>query len=295
MEPIVIAQIVVAAAADIAFAFAVGAALLPSGGLGRRNVIRTAVLAWLVTQLLALPLQASSMSGTPLAEVRATIPLVLAHSHYGLMWTTGTVAGVLALIVSQRLATRTTGGTAIIVVLAVAGFAHAATTHAADARDFSAAEIVHAAHLMATAGWAGVVIAAAWPLRQAFSSWPSDASAHAVQLSNVATVMFLVAIATGGYDAYRGLGGSLSSISTSLWSILLAIKILTVICIIFLAAINRFVYLQYARTGHRGSLLAFVQLLEVEAVLMVVVLATAAIIGHTAPPTDIVSAVGSPR
>jgi hypothetical protein len=160
------------------------------------------------------------MSGTPLTEALSAIPLVVAHSHYGLLWAMGTVAGALALIVAQRPIARTTGNTPVVVALAIAGFAHAATTHAADARDFSVAEIVHTAHLIATAGWAGAVITAAWPLRQAFSASPSDVSAHTVNLSNIATLMFLVAIATGIYDAHRGLGGSLWSVSAKLWGIM---------------------------------------------------------------------------
>ena len=292
MEPIVIVQILVAAAADIAFAFSVGATLLAPGEAQRRTLVRKALFAWLAAQWIALPLQASSMSGTPLREVGAAIPLVLAHSHYGLMWATGTVAGVLALIVSQRLIGRTAGDAVILVTLAIVGFSHAATSHAADSRGFFLAEIVHTAHLMATAGWAGVVITAAWPLRQVFDSSSPDACENTVRLSNVATLVFLVAIATGGYDAHRELGGSLSTITTSVWGILLAVKTLTVICITFVAAINRFVYLQSVRKGHLGSLGAFVRLLELEAVLMVVVLATTAILGHSAPPTESAKPVG---
>ncbi|MCR4470453.1 copper resistance D family protein [Burkholderia sp. SCN-KJ] len=291
MNVVVIAQIVVAAAGDIAFAFSVGATLLTSAGAQRRTVVRTALLAWLAAQWLALPLQASSMSGRPLTEVGAAIPLLLTHSHYGLMWVTGSAAGGLALIVSRWMIARRKADTAILVTLAIAGFAHAAMTHAADAREFSIAEIVHTAHLMATAGWAGVVITAAWPLRQAFSSSPSDVSPHTDRLSKVATLMFLVVVVTGGYDAHRGLGNSLSSMSTSLWGMLLAVKTLTVICITFIGAINRFVYLQSIRAGHRGSLVAFVLLLEVEAVLMVIVLTTATILGHSVPPADSVPPV----
>jgi putative copper resistance protein D len=221
IEPVAIAQMVLGAVADIAFAFSVGSALLAPGGAQRRSVLRKALLVWLATQLLALPLQASLMSGTPLTEALSAIPLVVAHSHYGLLWAMGTVAGALALIVALRPIARTTGSAPVVVALAIAGFAHAATTHAADARDFSAAEIVHTAHLIATAGWAGVVITAAWPLRQAFSASPSDVAAHTGNLSNIATLMFLVAIATGIYDAHRGLGGSLWSISANLWGILL--------------------------------------------------------------------------
>ncbi|MGF6634771.1 hypothetical protein [Paraburkholderia sp. MM6662-R1] len=87
-----------------------------------------APLVWLAARLFVLPLQASSMSGTPLTEAWSAIPLVVARSHYGLLWAIGTVAGVLALIVAQRLTARTTDRVPVIVTLAIAAFAHAATT-----------------------------------------------------------------------------------------------------------------------------------------------------------------------
>ncbi len=80
-DPLVVAQIVLAAGADIAFAFAMGAVLIGagSGGSERLRIVRTALAAWIVVGALYLPLQASAMSGNTLADALPAIPLVIAE------------------------------------------------------------------------------------------------------------------------------------------------------------------------------------------------------------------------
>jgi putative copper resistance protein D len=50
-----------------------------------------------------------------------------------------------------------------------------------------------------------------------------------------------------------------------------------------IGAINRFVYLQRVRLGDPFALPAFVRLLTMEAALMILVLAVAAVLGHSIP------------
>ena len=193
VDPLVIAQMVLAAGADIAFAIAVGSASLAIGGAARLRAMRTTLVVWLVLQGLYLPLQASVMSGVTLGDALPAIPLVITRSHFGLMWMIGTAAGFTALIAAFALRPATEGSTwtsLLMTGLIVVARAHAASTHAADAGNFSVAELVHLVHLLATAGWAGVVIAAAWPLRRTFTVAP-NAVAHITRLSNVATLTFL--------------------------------------------------------------------------------------------------------
>lgn len=287
IDPLVVAQIALGAIADIAFAFALGATLLGFGGLTRQRVVAVALLTWIVVQGLYLPLQASTMSGMPLDEALPAISLVITHSHFGLMWIVGVSAGLAALVaVSVKLraaAARTAGAGVFAVALITAAFAHAGTTHAADAGDFSTAELVHTAHLLATAGWAGVVVTAAWPLRRWFAITSGGALAYTARLSRVATLTFAIAIATGFVNAYRGLGGALSPSTTSLWGTLLIAKLIVVSGATVIAAINRFVYLRRIRIGDPLALPAFVRLLTIDAALMIVVLVVAAILGHSIP------------
>ncbi|SEA17535.1 CopD family protein [Paraburkholderia sartisoli] len=286
-DPLVVAQIVLAAGADIAFAFAMGAVLIGagSGGSERLRIVRMALAAWIVVETLYLPLQASAMSGSTLADALPAIPLVIAHSHFGLMWLIGMAAGITALLatIAPRPAHRHAVWTDVLqAALVVVAFAHAASTHAADAGDFSAAELVHMVHLLATAGWAGVVITAAWPLRRILTAEP-DAAANMTRLSNVATCTFLIAIATGLMNAYRGLGGTLAPLTSSLWGQLLEAKVIIVTVAIAIGAINRFVHLRHMRAGNPAALPAFMRLLTMEAVLLVLALAVAATLGHSIP------------
>lgn len=275
------------AIADIAFAIALGATLLGFGGLTRQRVVSVALITWLTVQGLYLPLQASTMSGMPLDEALPAIPLVITQSHFGLMWVLGVAAGLAALVATtvklRAVAARKAAASVFAVALIIAAFAHAGTTHAADAGDFSTAELVHMAHLLATAGWAGVVVTAAWPLRRWFAITSGDALAYTTHLSRVATLTFAIAIGTGFANAYRGLGGALLPLTTSLWGILLIAKVVAVSAAAMIGAINRFVYLQRVRLGDPFALPVFVRLLTTEAALMILVLAVAAVLGHSIP------------
>jgi putative copper resistance protein D len=287
IDPLVIAEMALGAIADIAFAFALGATLLGFGGLTRQRVVCVALITWFAVQGLYLPLQASTMSGMPLDEALPAIPLVIAHSHFGLMWILGASAGLAALVATtvklRATAARAAGAGVLAVALIIAAFAHAGTTHAADAGDFSTAELVHTVHLLATAGWAGVVVTAAWPLRRWFANTSGGALAYATHLSRVATLTFAIAIGTGFANAYRGLGGALLPLTTSLWGTLLIAKVVAVSGAILIGAINRFAYLPRVRLGDPLALPAFVRLLTMEAALMLVVLVVAAILGHSIP------------
>src|SRR5580698_3683777 len=96
-DPLVIGQIALGAIADLAFAMAVGAAWLGFDFTRTRRVIRVALCAWLVAQMLYLPLQAATMSGVALADAWPVMPVVLLHAHFGMMWLIGIAAGIVAL------------------------------------------------------------------------------------------------------------------------------------------------------------------------------------------------------
>jgi putative copper resistance protein D len=273
------------AVADIVFALALGAWLLTTTEPSRRRVVSVSLLAWLAVQVLYLPLQASAMSGTALQDALPAIPLVLTHSHFGLMWALGVAAGVVALGASCVAPSATIPGRGglILAALTVGAFAHAGTTHAADAGDFSAAELIHAVHLLATAAWAGSVICAAFPFRRSYAGTSAQSRANAKRLSTLAALTFVIAIATGLANAYRGLGGSIAPLTSSLWGELLILKIVAVSCAVLIGAINRLIYMRRAQTRDGRAATAFTRLLTMEACLMIVVLVAAAVLGHSIP------------
>jgi putative copper resistance protein D len=280
VDPLVVAQMALAAGADIAFSVMVGCLLLGLRCTAHLLVVRIALAVWLVFHGFYLPVQASLMADVPLSGALRVAPLVIVHSHFGLVWAIGGAAGIAALVAT--FAVRPARAGLLAASATVIAFTHAASTHAADAGDFSVVELVHTVHLLATAGWAGVVIAAAWPLRRSLTATP-HAAAHIRQLSRVATWTFLLAIGTGLANAFRGLGGSLAPLTGSLWGQLLAAKVLVVLVVVVTGSINRFVFMKRVCADDLHALPAFMRLLQGEALLMAVALIAAAVLGHSIP------------
>jgi copper resistance protein D len=275
IDPLVLGQMALGAIADLAFTMAVGAAWLGFDHANTRPTQRFSLLAWLAAEAIYLPLQAGTMSGASIAEAWPAIPVVLRHSHFGVMWMIGIAAGMVALglvVVGHR-----TARLPLAAAMIVMAFAHAGATHAADAGDFSAAELVHMVHLLATAGWAGVVICAALPLRASLAVSAADSLANMRRLSRVATFSFAIAIVTGLANAYRGLGGSLAPLTTSLWGVLLLVKLVLVTAAVAIGGVNRLVHMKHFASG------AFMNWLTIEACLMIGVLVAAAVLGHSIP------------
>lgn len=287
LEPLVIAQMTLGAIADIAFAIALGATLLGFGAQRRALTQRTALLVWLFTQLAYLLTQAALMSDTPILSAWSSVTPVVRESHFGAMWGIGAGAGVVALLLACVVEGERASGPVARVVLsglfAVMAFAHAGTTHAADAGDFSVAECVHALHLWTTAAWGGVVISAAWPLKPTFRPWSTDTLRDLRRLSWIATVTFAFAIGTGIANAWREMGGSLAPLTSSRWGELLLAKLIIVGLVVTIAGINRLAHLTHRHAIDRPTLVIVMRLLSIEAVLMVIVLSAASVLGHSIP------------
>ncbi|RKP55677.1 CopD family protein [Pararobbsia silviterrae] len=287
LDPVVVAQMALGAIADIAFAVVLGTALLGFGAQRRAMALRIATTIWLVIECVYIVSEASQMAGQPLWAAWPLVPVVLRTTHFGRMWLLGIGAGLVVFGIACSFERgQSSGGVRrwwIVLACAVIAFAHAGTTHAADAGDFSLAECVHAVHLWTTAAWGGVVIAAAWPLRRTFRPWSSETLDHLHRVSLIATLTFAIAIATGAANAWRGLGGSLAPLSTSLWGELLTAKLIVVCAAVLIGAINRLAHLSRRHSIDRPTLDVFMRLLSFEAVLMVAVFAAASILGHSMP------------
>ncbi|HTJ93587.1 MAG TPA: CopD family protein [Pararobbsia sp.] len=286
IDSLVIAQMTFGAIADLSFAMALGATLLGFGERRRTATIRLALVVWLVVQLVALVLEASLMSNSSFMAAWRSVPLVIGATHFGRLWSIGVVSAVVALVLactSERERASGPVGLALVIAFAVVAFAHAGMTHAADAGDFSIAECVHAIHLWTTAAWSGVVLCAAWPLRRAFRPWSSETMRYLQRLSLIAMLTFVLAIATGVANAWRGLGGSLAPMTTSLWGDLLLAKLVMVGLVVVIGAINRLAHLAHRHAIDRPTLQVFMRLLTCEAVLMILVLCAASILGHSIP------------
>jgi putative copper resistance protein D len=297
MDPLVIAQIALAAVQNLLFATAAGslacAAIGKRSGMGMPATLRGwqagFSIALALTALAYLWLQAAVMSGSPLAEAGPAVAAVLTESHYGVAWSIGFVGALLAAL--SRLPARR--GLPLFAAGLVAWAAgKAAASHAADAGDFSARELIHVAHLCATALWAGSVIVAVVVLRASRSARAAagQRTAFCTELSYLATAMLVVVLITGFYNVMQDTAQASAPLSGMAWGRILAAKLACVIAAVALGGWNRLKVLPDLRATAQqdGPAVLAVQArfntwLAVEALAMLAVLAIAAVLGHTSP------------
>jgi putative copper resistance protein D len=297
VEPLVAAQIAVAAVQNVLFATAAGS--LACAVMGKRSGMSVPValrswqaglaIALALTALAYLWLQAAVMSGSPLAEAGPAVTAVLTQSHYGVAWSVGFIGALLATL--SRLTGRR--GLPLFAAGLVAWAAgKAAASHAADAGDFSAREAIHVVHLCATALWAGSVIVAATVLRR-------SPTAHAVadqratfcnELSHLATTALVVVLVTGLYNVMQDTAQASMPLFGMAWGRVLAAKLGCVAAAVALGGWNRLVVLPDLRArsqqdgpGFMAAQGRFDAWLSVEALVMLAILAIAAVLGHMSP------------
>ncbi|WP_156992304.1 CopD family protein [Paraburkholderia oxyphila] len=298
MDPLVTAQIALAAVQNLLFAaamglFACGVMQTRSGLIehGAQRVWRAGLTAALACSALAyLWLQAAVMSGSPLAEAAPAVVAVLTQSHFGVAWSVG-FAGALLAALGGGFGRRGSPVFAAGLFLWVAG--KAAASHAADAGDFSWREANHVVHLLATALWAGSVIAAAVLLKgrlRGSDVSPEQRTAFCSALSHLATSALVVVLGTGFYNVLQDTAHAGAPLLDMNWGRLLAAKLTCVMAAILLGGWNRLVVLPDLRArAHRDDpdyhvvQHRFNRALVMEAAVMFAVLTLAAVLGHTAP------------
>ena len=303
MDPLVVVQIVVAAAQDMLFAIAVGA-LVCSAMFGRqhdqghRTVLDRGRMGVLCALALAsglyLWLEAAVMSGSPFSAAGSALSAVLTQSHFGIAWSVGFAGVVLACLGGTR-RSRTAWCLAAAGML-VYSAGKASASHAADAGDLTLREAVHVVHLCATALWAGSVMVAApvmWRWNDPASVTPVRRVAFCEKLSYLATLALVVVIVTGIYNAMQDTAALTAPLLSVLYGRVLILKLVCVAVAVVLGGCNRMVYLprlhtaaEIGGTAYRDAQHGFDRLLAFEAVAMLAVLMVAGVLGHTSPSGD---------
>jgi putative copper resistance protein D len=297
-----IGQVAMAALTNVAFAFAVGSALLDAwlAKEGARAGVAPAHPAWLRAQrsliaaVLVLVLadlgwllyQAASMSGTDLAGAFGVVPTVLTQTHVGYAWSVA-FGGALLLLLAALFGRAGTAGHALFwlaVIVIAAG--RASLGHAADAGTWSAAQAIQTLHLLATGVWGGLVMAGGFGILPAL-----DASVArgvliriAAQVSQVSLIGLGFVVLTGALNAERGLGGSLAPLQSSAWGHVLTLKVALVALAVVLGGLNRISALpRLRRTASTMDAHTFNNVLHLEALAMIGVFIAAAALAHSAP------------
>lgn len=292
-----IGQVALAALMDIAFAFAIGSALLErwlafEGQLARAAWQRAhaslvaATFALVLADALWLIYESASMSGVGLVLGLGTVPTVIGQTQVGHAWCMAFGGAVLAL--ATTLAGR--GGRANQAVFALAviviALGKASIGHAADAGPFSVAVAMQAVHLLATGAWGGIVLAGGLLVLPALdtSTTRGVLIRIATRVSQVAATALGVVLATAAFNALRGLGGTLEPLSNSTWGHVLTLKAALVLFAVLLGGLNRTAALpRLRRSASTTDAHTFNNVLHLEALVMLGVFIVAAVLAHSPP------------
>jgi len=296
-----IGQVAMAALMNVAFGFAVGSALLAAwlandarqsasparfGWVRAHRSMLAATIVLVLADLGWLLYQSASMSGVALPAAFGMVPTVLTQTHVGRGWSVA-FAGALILLGTALSHRNGMPRNALLwlAVLAVAA-GKASLGHAADAGVVSAAIAMQTLHVLATAVWGGLAMASGLAVLPALgaSSARGMLIRTATQVSNVSIVAVALVLLSGVFNAVRGSGGSLEAIQASTWGHVLTLKLVLVALALVLGGLNRTAALpRLRRTASTMDAHTFVNVLYLEALVMIGVFVVAAALSHSVP------------
>jgi copper resistance protein D len=104
------------------------------------------------------------------------------------------------------------------------------------------------------------------------------------QVANVALFAVGIVFATGVFNALRGTGGSLAALTGSSWGHVLLLKLALVAFALALGGYNRLVAMpQLRRSASTAAARRFVNVIHLEAIVMIGVLVLAAVLARSVP------------
>ncbi|NML33585.1 CopD family protein [Paraburkholderia antibiotica] len=296
-----IGQVAMAALMNVSFGFAVGSALLGAwlakdarqansparpGWMRAQRSMLTATIVLVLADLGWLLYQSASMSGVALPAAFGVVSTVLTQTHVGYGWSVA-FAGALVL-----LGTALSHGTGMLrnlllwlAVLAIAA-GKASLGHAADAGVMSEAIGMQTLHVLATSVWGGLAMAAGLAVLPALGASTARGMLirTATQLSNVSIVAVALVLLSGIFNAVRGSGASFEAIQASTWGHVLTLKLVLVALALVLGGLNRMSALpRLRRTASTMDAHTFVNVLYLEALVMIGVFVVAAALSHSVP------------
>lgn len=262
------------------------------------------------TSLIGLLVRAASMAELAILDAFPLTGTVLSETHYGHLWL-GRAAALLALWLVwamrwRRFSVRSIPVTALI-ALVVVSFTLSAAGHAGDGGVLALPNIVNSFHIVGGLVWGGIIIAAAAVILPSLRPLPPVAreliAAASLRMSTLATIALAMVVIPGIYNAWVLLGGWRDFWETLYGQLLLA-KIIFVVAMIALGAVNRYVYVPaiqqsagrpvprtlislpgFLRARDIPAPLAhFVRSLWLEGTLLLGVLALAAALSQQTPP-----------
>jgi len=271
----------------------------PWGATARRRSL--AALKWAlsftaIADGLLLWVQAAYMGQVPLLDAMAMLPSMVQQTYAGRAWAVGVLSLLLVFVAASGSAARVISlrlaGAAIGISLFV--FARAAVSHAGDSGLASLQLLVEGVHLWAISLWVGVVAIAAFAVLghegSASAVERADMASWVKTLSAVATWALAIVVGSGLFNAWRGVG-SMANLVGSAYGNTLLVKVAFVAIAVALGGFNRFQGMPRLLAALKAPVAVsslrqrFVQVLRIEAVVLVAALIAAAILSSSPLPT----------
>ncbi|CAG9236580.1 Copper resistance protein D [Paraburkholderia tropica] len=295
-----IGQVAMAALVNLAYAFALGSTLYGAwlekdarsavaparpAWLRAQRSLRTASLVLVIALVMWLLYESASISGQSLPASFGVVPTVLSQTHVGHAWSVAFGGALVVLFAAFAGASPLRDGVLWLALIAVAA-GRAGLGHAADAGFASAALGLNTLHVLSASAWSGIVMAGGLAVLPALGASTARGVLirTAGQLSNVALFAVGLVLATGVFNTLRGTGGSLDALTGSEWGRVLLAKLALVALALALGGFNRMMAMpELRRSASTGAARRFVNVLHLEALVMMAVLVIAAVLGHSVP------------
>jgi len=245
--------------------------------------------------------EAASMAEVPLPDALPAVRSVIGATHYGLAWSIGAAALLVAGAVSAAPLRLQTGSAACAVralAIAVLLYSRSMVSHAGAAGDFTWALAIDWVHLVLVSLWVGdVVVAGLITLRRPPASSPesrTDCAAYVAALSRSATLALAGIFITGVLGAWRVLEGPEDLVGNP-YGTALIVKLGLVLCAAALGGFNRYLVMPSllraltqpgpgAQPGAQEAGGRFARVLQIEVLVLAAAIVAAAFLTSTPPP-----------
>jgi copper resistance protein D len=205
------------------------------------------IAALTLSSVMLLFVRTAMMSGRPLLDTLSILPLVIVKTHFGKVWMIRFVGLGLAWLGwfwDWRSLQSWAAWALILVAAALIAVSRSTSGHAADAGDFTLAETIDWLHIVMVSAWSGALVVVSLVLLPAVLKLATRRrvviATLARRLSTMAGVALSGVLLTGVFNAWRELNGSFSALWNTSYGQLLSIKLLLVLAMIGLGAINRY-------------------------------------------------------
>ncbi|HVY54849.1 MAG TPA: CopD family protein [Thermodesulfobacteriota bacterium] len=259
------------------------------------TLLGVSVAMLVLSSLIILIARSSEMSGLPVGESLAAIPRVVFDTHFGSVWMIRTTA-VAVLCLGWWAGRRDLQNLRSSILMLTAALAIAATrsasSHAADAGDFSLNEIADWLHLLAASVWGGGLIAlsaAVFPsvLRNTGKRL-SYFTEIVVRFSGLAGVALFIVLITAVYQGWTEVG-SFKALVGTVYGKIIILKITLALVLIMLAVSNRYIsiprLLELSVSGKDNdrTISRLVLKVRAEALIIAAILVCTAFLIHSTP------------